>query len=84
MQVDLIATCRLCGKPVDTATDCWRSSVMAADRVHTLCLAAAMVMDDAPPLTDQQIVELVNDAAEDICADMCDNPAHAGSPLGRN
>jgi hypothetical protein len=84
MRIDLIATCSVGGKRVDTVADCWRSSTMAAERVHVLCLAAALTVDETAHLSAQGVADLINDSADEICAEWCENPEHASSPVGRN
>lgn len=72
----LLATCKLCNKPVDAAMDCWRGSVMAAERTHVLCLAAAMLIGESPSRLDYEIVDDVNGSADELCAELCENPSH--------
>lgn len=77
MQVDRTAPCSLCGKPVDAEADCWRSNVETAERVHVLCLAAAMLVDESPSRLDYEIAGDVNDAADALSDELCENPAHS-------
>lgn len=75
-QCDLLVACKLCGKPVGAATDCWRGSIMATDRVHVLCLAAIMLMGESPSRLDHEVVDDVNGSANELCAELCQNPNH--------
>lgn len=69
--------CTLCLKPV-TRRDCWRASRESSERTHVLCLAAAFVMDESPSRLDYEVVNDVNENADAICAEWCENPRHGG------
>jgi endogenous inhibitor of DNA gyrase (YacG/DUF329 family) len=71
-----IETCNLCGQPIDTAKDCWRSNIQVTQRVHALCLAALMLMGEHPSRLDHEIADDVNGAADAICSEWCENPVH--------
>lgn len=69
--------CMLCHKPV-TRRDCWRASRESAERTHVLCLAAAFVIDESPSRLDYEVAADVNENADAICAEWCENPRHGG------
>lgn len=72
-----LSICTLCSRPV-TRRDCWRANRESAARVHVLCLAATFVIDDSPSRLDYEVVADVNDNADAICAEWCENPRHQG------
>ena len=84
MRVHLIASCDLCGKPVDDANDCWRSGAWSNSRAHALCLAAFVLISDSPARLDHEVTEEVNERSEELCDVLCETPAHTAPKIGED
>ena len=82
MQVDLIANCTICRKRIDRTEDCWRGETWGTNVVHVLCLAVILIDGDAPSVSDAEMADMVNAAADDLCTEMCENSEHGSPAIG--
>lgn len=72
-----VAVCGICLKPVEIGFECWRADRAAGGLSHVVCIA--VVLADDPPLSAAELADAVNAAAAELCARLCENPAHSST-----
>lgn len=71
-----VAVCGLCLRSVDGQTDCYRQDRAAGGLSHVGCIAVIMTDGDGPQVSAAEMADVVNDAADELCSKLCENPEH--------